>query len=80
MAYLDDVWYVGGPRAGGAHAEFVGWHMLIKYLIYIIYAKTFLGNHMPYPDDIWHVGRARANGAYAEFWAWHMLVPWGQKC
>ena len=31
---------MGGPRAEGAHAEFWAWHMLIKYLIYIIYAKT----------------------------------------
>ena len=42
MAYLDDIWYVGGPRAKGAHAEFWAWHMLIKYLTYIIYAKTCL--------------------------------------
>ena len=31
---------MGRPRAKGAHAKFLAWHMLIKYLIYIIYAKT----------------------------------------
>ena len=37
---LFDIWYVGGPRTEGAHAEFWAWHMLIKYLTHIIYAKT----------------------------------------
>ena len=39
MTYPDDIWYVGGARAEVAHAEFWAWHMLIKYLICIIYAK-----------------------------------------
>ena len=39
MTYLDDIWYVGGARAEVAHAEFWAWHMPIKYLICIIYAK-----------------------------------------
>ena len=39
MTYLDDIWYVGEARAEVAHAEFWGWHMLIKYLVFIIYAK-----------------------------------------
>ena len=44
MAYLDDIWYMGGPRTEGAHDEFWAWHigLLIKYLIYMIYAKTCL--------------------------------------
>ena len=42
MVYVDDIWYVGGPRAESLQAEFWAWHMLIKYLIYIIYAKTCL--------------------------------------
>ena len=40
MPYLDNIWYVGGARAEGAHAEVWAWHMLIKYLICIIYAKN----------------------------------------
>ena len=40
MSYLDDIWYVGGARAEGAHAEFWACHMLIKTLICIIYSKT----------------------------------------
>ena len=40
MTYLDDVWYVGGARVELAHAEFWAWHMPIKYLICIIYAKN----------------------------------------
>ena len=36
---LDDMWYVGGARAEVLHAEFWAWHMLIKYLICMIYAK-----------------------------------------
>ena len=40
MPYLDDIWYVGGARAEGAHAEFWARHMLIKYLICIIYSKN----------------------------------------
>ena len=40
MPYLDDIWYVGGARVEGAHAEFWACHMLIKYLICIIYSKT----------------------------------------
>ena len=39
MPYLDDIWYVGGARAEFAHAEFWVWHVLIKYLICIIYAQ-----------------------------------------
>ena len=39
MPYLDDIWYVGGARAEVVHAEFWAWHMLIKYLICIIYSK-----------------------------------------
>ena len=39
MTYLDDIWYVGGSRSEVAHAEFLAWHMPIKYLICIIYAK-----------------------------------------
>ena len=39
MTYLDDIWYVGGTRAEVAQAEYWAWHMLIKYLICIIYAK-----------------------------------------
>ena len=26
MTYLDDIWYVGGPRAEGVCAEFWAWH------------------------------------------------------
>ena len=40
MTYLDDIWYVGGARAEVAHAKFWAWHMPIKYLICIIYAKN----------------------------------------
>ena len=39
MTYLDDIWYEGGARAEVAHAEFCVWHMPIKCLICIIYAK-----------------------------------------
>ena len=39
MNYLDDIWYVGGARAEVAHAEFWAWHIPIKYLVCIIYAK-----------------------------------------
>ena len=39
MPYLDDIWYVGGARAEVVHAEFWAWHMVIKYLICIIYSK-----------------------------------------
>ena len=46
-------WYVIWARAEGAHAEFWAWHMLIKYLICVIYSKiviflsgAFLGNRM----------------------------------
>ena len=42
MPYLDDIWYVGGARAEVAHAELWAWHMLMKYLICIIYAKICL--------------------------------------
>ena len=87
MHYLDDIWYVGWARAEVVHAEFWAWHMLIKYLNCLTYAKNlsgaFLENRMLHLDDIWYVGRARTEGAYSEFWAWHMLVPWdpwGQKC
>ena len=85
MLYLDDIWYVGGARAEGMHAEFWAWHMLINHLICLIYSKklstAFLGNCMPYLVlDIWYVGRARAGGAHVEFLMWHMLVPWDQKC
>ena len=68
MPYLDDIWYVGGARAEVAHAEFWVWHMLIKYLICIIYVKIcpehFSGTIMPHLDDIWYVGRAWAEGAH----------------
>ena len=37
MSYLGDIWYVDGTRAEGGNAEFWLWHMLIKYLICIIY-------------------------------------------
>ena len=41
IPYIDDIWYVGGARAEGAHAEFWVWHhMLINYQIYIIYSKN----------------------------------------
>ena len=39
-AYLDDIWCLGGAMAEGVHAEFLVWHMIIKYLICIIYAKN----------------------------------------
>ena len=39
MTYLNDIWYVDGARAEVAHAEVWAWHMPIKYLICIIYAK-----------------------------------------
>ena len=39
MPYLDDIWYVGGARAEVAHAALWACHMLIKYLICMIYAK-----------------------------------------
>ena len=80
MPSLDDIWCVGGARAEVVHAAFWAWHMLIKYLICIIYANIcpghFSGNLMPHLDDIWYVGRARVESAHGEFWAWHMLVPW----
>ena len=48
-----------GTRAGVGHAEFWAWHMVIKYLICIIYAKIcpehFSGNRMPHLDDIWYM-------------------------
>ena len=51
MPYRDDVWYMGGARAEMAHATFLAWHMLIKYLICIIYAKNcpehFSGTECP---------------------------------
>ena len=51
MTYLDDIWCVGGARAEVVHAEFWAWHMPIKYLICIIYAKMcpehFLGTVCP---------------------------------
>ena len=51
MTYLDDIWYVGGARSEVTHAEFWAWHMPIKYLICIIYAKIcpehFLGTVCP---------------------------------
>ena len=69
-------------RAKVAYAEFWACHMLIKYLIRIIYSKelkvflsvAYLGNRMPNIDCVWYTG-ARAEGAHALFWAWHMLVP-----
>ena len=68
MPYLDDIWYVGGARAEVAHAEFWAWHMLMKYLICIVYAKNlsgaYLGNRMPHLDDIWYEVTARAEGAH----------------
>ena len=91
MPYLDDIWYVGGARAEVGHAEFWVWHMLIKYLICIIYAKncpehfseTVCSTLMIFGTCMSYGGRARAEGAHGEFWAWHMLVPWDhwdQKC
>ena len=61
MPYLDDIWYVGEARAEGTHAEFRAWHMLMKYLICIIYSKKMSGTISretvcPYLDDIWYVG------------------------
>ena len=51
MPYLDDIWYVGDARAEFAYAEFWAWHMLMKCLICIIYAKIcpehFLGTVCP---------------------------------
>ena len=71
MPYLDDIWYVGGARAKDAHAEFWVWHMLIKYLICMIYAKHyaehFSGPVCPHLDDIWYVGRARVKDVHVEF-------------
>ena len=79
MPYLDDIWYVGGARAKGAHAEPWAWYMLIKHLICIIYSKNcpehFSGTDMPYLYDIWYVGRARAESAHAKFWAWQYWSP-----
>ena len=40
MHWLDDISWVGEARAKDVHAEFWMWHMLIKYLIYIIYSKS----------------------------------------
>ena len=69
--------------------NFLAWHMLIKYLICIIYLKTgiflsgaFLGNCVPYLDDFWHAAGLVHKVSMLNFWAWHMLVPfnrWGQK-
>ena len=42
MLSIDDIWYVDGAGAEGAHAEFWVWNMLIKYLICIIYSKDCL--------------------------------------
>ena len=39
MSYFDDIWYMGGTRAEVAHAELWACHMVIKYLICIIFAK-----------------------------------------
>ena len=64
--YIDDIWYVGGARAEGVLTEFWVWHMQIKYLICILYAKNcpgaFFGNCTPHLDDIWHVGRSISEG------------------
>ena len=44
MLNFGDIWYVGGARAKGWHAEFWAYHMLIKnrYLIFIIYFENCL--------------------------------------
>ena len=86
MTYLDDIWHMGGARAEVAHAEFWAWHMPIKYLICIIYAKklsrAFLGNRMPHLDDIWYVVRARAEGAHGDLYGGQRSseVEWGKLC
>ena len=75
MTYFDGIWYVGGSRAGGAHAEFWAWHMLIKYLICIMYSKIGIlfvwsiswESYAFLFDDIWYVGGSRVGGVHANF-------------
>ena len=64
MPHLDDIWYVGGARAEVTHAEFWAWHMLIKYLICIIYAKICPEHFSGTVCSTWmiYVGWAKAEG------------------
>ena len=86
MPYLDDIWFVGGARVEGVHAEYGAWHMAIPNLHDLCkkLSRAFLRNCMPplMIFGMW-VGLAPKVFLGAKFWAWYMLVHWdclGQKC
>ena len=59
LPYLDDIWYVGGARAEGAHGEFGAWawHMLV---LWDPFGSKMLNNALGLPNLV--KGHQRSNG------------------